>query len=1207
MRINISKQKIFFAVLAFILFNISVKAQISDLYINEFTASNTSGLQDNFSEYSDWIELYNGGSTEINLDGYTLTDDKNSIEKWKFSNFTLQPGNYLTIFASGKDIKATNIVWATIIDAGDKWKAEIPRVNIPGWNSPDFNDSGWASAKSGFGYADDDDETIVGNKIVCVYVRKEFTIDNPENVIKALLHIDYDDAFIAYINGVEIARDNIGTAGTPVNFNTYSDSDHEAKMYGGGKPDAFEIDDISSYLIAGTNVIAIEVHNASANSSDMSLIPFLSLGFSSVNETPYANEILGLPGSAMHTNFKLSSGGEFIGLYDTQGNVVDTITFSEQIQDISFGRSSANTALWGFMGLSTPDTENSAEFLELSLKPQFSIQGGFYTGAQNLTLSTNSATAKIYYTSNGTPPDTNSKLYSTPITLDSTIAIRAFSTDEGRVSSEIITQTFFIDEQINMPFISLVTDPDHLFSDETGIYVTGTNGRQGDCDPTIRNVNQDWEQPVNIEFYEPNGELGFNQVAGIKIFGGCSRTRFPQKSFALYARSSYGKGSFKHQIFTDKPINDFEAFLLRSAADDQQRTFMRDGLSQEVVLEYMDLDYQAFRPAVVFINGEYWGIHNIREKINEHYFDGNFGVDKDELNILDKNGYVVYGDNTSYNTMINFVRQNNLSNANNFANIEAQINIAHFIEYEIANIYLGEVDWPGNNIKFWNTNSGENSKWRWVNFDRDQCFQYWRIDANTLDLATFPDNYNWPNPEWSTLLLRKLLDNEGFKNQFIQMYAYHLSTTFNPERLIHHIDSFQSILAPEIPRHTKRWGDQLDTDSQETWQSPTFKSLVEWNNFVDTMRLFSIERPPYAIQHIIDKFDLDTTDNLAINKNLVNAGVINLYNRKIPNGEYNGDYFSGVPIKLDVTPAFGYKFSHWIASTENGDQTFETKEIEIILDGDMQLTAYFETTNFSADLVVIINEINYHSSDSFDANDWMEIYNRNNEPIEMSGWYLKDSDDDNIFYFPDGFELNGNSYFVICQDTAAFDILYPDVTNRTGDLDFKLSNGGEVLRLYSHDNILIDSVLYDDVSPWPTLADGNGPTLELLGTDLDNNLAENWVSNEQYFGTPGRINGLADDIYAVISINNLNTLYQNYPNPFNNSTIIPYSISESGNVRIVIYDILGNQIISLVNQHREAGKYITELNAGNLSNGIFIYTMHVNGQPVKTKRMVVNK
>lgn len=1013
---------VFFTCLGIMVMTSPIKAQISDVYINEVLASNVSGIQDDLNDHPDWIEIYNSGTSPVNLGGYTLTDDKNDISQWTIPSYSLEPESYLYIFASGRNIQKS------------------------------------------------------------------------------------------------------------------SDSE-----------------------------------------------------------------------SSMHTNFKLNDGGEFIGLYDGTGQVVDSLTFTKQRPDISYGRSSAEPGQWGFFDSPTPGSENETAFTVYTEKPQFSIIGGFYTGSQSLTLSTASEQGNIYYTTDGTLPETTSAMYSGPIAIDTTMAIRAYAVEEGKEPSEIVTQTYFIDEEINMPFISLVTDPDHLFSDETGIYVTGTNGTRGSCDNVIRNVNRDWERPVNIEFYEPGGELGLNQVAGIKIFGGCSRTRFPQKSFALFARSQYGDGTFEHQIFPDKPIGEFEAFLLRSAADDQQRTFMRDPLTQEVLIEYTDLEYQAYRPAVVFINGEYWGIHNVREKFNEHYFTGNFDVDPEDVNILEGNASVVHGSGNDYLDMLDYIESNDMDDASNYEYVKTQMDVSQFIDYEISNIYLAEVDWPGNNIKFWKANTGKYTRWRWLNYDRDQCFMEHRIEENTLDLATDPNGSGWPNPSWSTLLLRELLESDDFRNHFIQLYAYHLSLTFQPDRLIEHIDTFENRLAPEIPRHTNRWGGQKDPDSQETWQLPTFESLAEWQSYVEEMRLFSKERPPYAIQHIMDKFGVTAMDSLFVEKNIANSGTIKLYGREIPDSGYHGDYFRDIPTKLKALPAYGYRFSHWEVSTAGDTKTYTEQEIDITLQEDMALIAHFEKNMNIDEPLVIINEINYHALNDYDAGDWLELYNRSDEIINMTGWYLKDSNEENFYYFEDGFELVPNGYIVICENVALFDSELPDINNRTGDLGFKLSNGGEVIRLYAPDGALVDSVLYDDDIPWPTKPDGSGLTLELIDPDLENDLPENWRASAALHGTPGKENSEPEESLTTFTISGKDQgkLHQNYPNPFDSYTTIVYTLPENGHASIRIYNMVGQQIAAPVNQYRSAGTYSTEFHAGNLAKGIYIYTLHIDGNPVETRKMIV--
>jgi hypothetical protein len=348
----------------------------------------------------------------------------------------------------------------------------------------------------------------------------------------------------------------------------------------------------------------------------------------------------------------------------------------------------------------------------VSSSPLFSKHGGFYTGSQSVELTSISQGAEIRFTTDGKEPDSLSALYTGPITITNSTALRARIFETGKEPGEIITQTFFIDEEINLPVISIATDPDNFFDNQKGIYITGTNGTRGACDPTIRNLNQDWERPVNIELYEKDGTQGINQQAGIKIYGGCSRTRFPEKSLALYARNEYGKGSFDYQLFPDKNIYKFESFVLRSSADDQVSTFMRDALAQYVSIGDMDLDIQAYRPAVVFLNGEYWGIHDIREKISENYFRSNYNIDENTINILEGNGYASYGSSSGYTDLMNFIADNNLANRVNYNFVQSQMDIDEFINYEILHIYLAERDWPGNNIKFWNSGVRGHEKWR---------------------------------------------------------------------------------------------------------------------------------------------------------------------------------------------------------------------------------------------------------------------------------------------------------------------------------------------------------------------------------------------------------------------------------------------------------------------------------------------------------------
>lgn len=908
----------------------------------------------------------------------------------------------------------------------------------------------------------------------------------------------------------------------------------------------------------------------------------------------------------LHTNFKLSSGGEFLGLFDPRGLIIDSLTFKAQKANISFGRSSVPPSNWGFFMEPTPRKTNGDISFNTFMAPQFSIPGGYYNGTVHVNLFTKGLSIPIYFTLDGTRPNLNSTIYSTPIALSATSTIRASTLIHPGIPNDVVTQTYFVNEKVNLPFISIATDPDNLFSDTKGIYVTGTNGSPGFCSDKLRNVNQDWERPVNIEYYSKSGEMILNQVAGIKIFGACSRTRFPQKSFALFARSAYGKGAFKGQLFPDKEIVEFESFILRSSADDQNKTMIKDAFAQYVQIEHMDIDYQAYQPTVVFINGVYWGIHNMREKINEHYLTGNFGAELDQINILQHEGEAVFGVANDYHDLINIVSSNDMNDAAIYNKVQHRMDENQYIDYQIANIYISEEDWPVNNIKFWNTKSQKHHRWRWITFDRDHTFEQSRIETNTLALATATNGPGWPNPPWSTLLFRRMLTNDAFRNKFIQMYAYHMNMTFDPNRILGFVNSFEARIADEIPRHIEKWGGQIDPDMNESWSpAPTFNSVAEWEHNIDEIRLFATRRQQYAIQHLNNKFGLAGLVSLVININNSEEGSLKIFHKKILTSGYSGAHFKDVPITIKALSKTGHQFSHWTIETTAGEEMNTHAILKIILTEPTSLTAHFEERIDQKTPMVLINEINYNSPDNYNPGDWIELYNNSDEIFDLEDWKLKDEDDQHVFTFLSGMELNPRSFIVVCENTDDFASIFPEVDSWTGDLGFKFSNAGEVIRLYDENENLVDSVHYQDSSPWPELADGSGPTLELIHPDLDNDLAGNWTPSEQT-GSPGRVN------LAITGLPNMEDmpedgieLFNNFPNPASISTTISYSIKERGQVSLKFIDITGVEIASIVNRFQKAGTYSVSFDTSKLANGFYVYVLEVEHIFIKSMKMIV--
>ncbi len=620
-------------------------------------------------------------------------------------------------------------------------------------------------------------------------------------------------------------------------------------------------------------------------------------------------------GNGLHTNFSLSKEGEQIMLVNGQSQIVQTIVFPYQMTDVSYGRESDDLQRLGFFESPTPGGVNSDQATDsISALPVYSILGGFYTGAQSLEISSSNPAATIYYTLDGTDPKESSLQYSAPISLLTTTVVRAKTFEAGTIPGLTATHSYFINEPQNLPVISLVTDPDHFFSDETGIYVEGTAGVSGYCTSVPHNVNQDWERPVNIELFEKDGTIGLNQVVGAKIFGGCSRVRYPIKSLGLYARKEYETSAFSYRLFPDKESVEYETFIIRAGADDQPFTLLREPLTHMLVKDVIDVDMQAYRPVVLYINGAYWGIHNMREKINEHYPNDNYGLSPDSIDMVKRNPEdswnVISGSADHYNAMMDYIRSNDITQNVHYNYVSAQMDMDEYINYQIIQIFFGGRDWPGNNIKFWRSREAPYNKWRWILYDLDHMFKEYSSDI--MDEATELDcGCGWPNPPWSTYLFRTLLENEEFKHEFIQRFSIYSDSYFSRERIHTFINEMEAVLAPEIPRHAARWGGQKVDLPDNTWMSPIFGSLEKWRSNVQVMRDFTDRRHEMALKHVQDYFGLSGLYGFEAAAIPGNAGIVKIGSVELSDSIFRSDFSAGEVLDISAIANDGYLLSHW--------------------------------------------------------------------------------------------------------------------------------------------------------------------------------------------------------------------------------------------------------------------------------------------------------
>jgi hypothetical protein len=701
-------------------------------------------------------------------------------------------------------------------------------------------------------------------------------------------------------------------------------------------------------------------------------------------------------------------------------------------------------------------SNTDSTILELS----FSRQGGFYSAEIDLHIY--APGASIFFTTNGQTPGPESYRYQRPINIRETVTIRAMAIHEDGRKSAVYNHTYFINEpSTSLPVVSIGIDPSVLFHPYHGLFMLGSNAVDTLWKKPGANFWSKREVPAGVEIFESNGQCVYRSLSGFRLFGGMSRL-FPQKSIALVARSRYGERRIKHDIFRmDKP-DKFKFLVLRNSGSDFGKTHFRDALMTSLV-DGWDLEKQAYRPAHVYINGNYWGIYNIREKVNRFFIDSHHDeVDNDSIDLIEHRYTLKRGSLRNYRQLLRFIENSDLSDPANFAYLKTQMDVDNFMDYQIAQIYFDNQD-AGGNIKFWRPQTPD-GRWRWILYDTDWGFGLHEHDAyknNSLAFHTAPDGPSWPNPPWSTLILRKLLENDEYRIQFVNRFADHLNSSFSETVVTARIDSFYQALLPEIGRHLNRWK----------------LSRSKWEEEVNVMRSFAEERPAYVRMHMMGQFYTGAQRRLTVSTNPGGRVIIN-NNLSVSNDTLDAIYFERYPISLKVVAHHGYRFSHWEGI--DTDQTLRRLNVEL-LKPHTQLRAVFEPFTHPMEGKVVINEI---CAKNGDTGDWVEIYNNSDKRVSLKNWTLSDLKR-NEYIFPSVF-IAPNDYLVICKDSARFVSKHPGAYNVLDGLGFGLNKQRENLALYSILGAVVDSISYR-VTPLDSAF-----TLNLLLPHLENSAPESW-------------------------------------------------------------------------------------------------------------------
>ncbi len=802
--------------------------------------------------------------------------------------------------------------------------------------------------------------------------------------------------------------------------------------------------------------------------------------------------------SGMFIPFSLSASGETVYLFKN-GEIKDSIKFKDMQVDKSIGRHISDYVSPYYFEMPTPGKANTGTPLEPKTldPPIFSNETGAYGFSFDLTLHTTEKDADIYYTTDGTVPTSRSKRYSSPIKISSNTNIRAVTYKQKHIASDIETSSYIFHlRDLNVPIVSISMDEKDLFDYYTGIYVLGPNA-ESEHPNFGANFWQDWEKPCHVDLINSDGYLEMSYDLGVKIAGNYSRAN-DQKSLKFYARKKYNSPAIEYQIFKDKPLYEFQSFIIRNAGNDFNYSHMRDALTSSLV-QNMGVSRSAFQPAIAYVNGEYFGMFNLREKINKHYVSLNYNVPLEHLSLINANGWgndLVWGDATSYHELTNFIESNDISIPSNYEHVKQELDLQDFMKYFFIEMYVVNEDWPGNNIKSWKDERG--GKWRYILWDTDFGFGIWdleeKVNKNMFEHCLLNDpSVDWPNPQWSTLFLRRFVKNEEFNQQFMNHTADRLNTTFSSDSINYLIDSISYLRDGELNAHGEKW-------RHDWWQDSWGPQGNRMRDEVEIMRKFANRRGDIMRRHFEEFYKTGGSYNLTLNISKSGAGKIHLNTIDVTRFPFNGQYFKNNTIELTAIPAPGYEFLRWEGTINSTEKT-----ITVTRDKATILTAVF---GYNADIhpKVFFTEIHYHPKDSLSGGTWVEIYNANSTPQDISNWTLKNNQSYNSFTISSGTVIPPRSYVVFSTDTAALKKVHNlSKDSYIGNVPFDFSNQIDVARLYNAEGYLIDKMAYSDDYPWAKKPDGNGYSLALISITADRKKAENWRPIT-VLGTPAAAN-----------------------------------------------------------------------------------------------------
>lgn len=633
-------------------------------------------------------------------------------------------------------------------------------------------------------------------------------------------------------------------------------------------------------------------------------------------------------GGNLHTNFKLTQtkSTEAVVFADPTGTLIDffDIIIPNQVND-SWARKSDGAATWGVCENPTPDAPNAAVRDIYAATPQMDQDAGWYSGSVTVTLSVADGST-IHYTTNGDFPTAGSPVYAGPINITSNTVLKAVavSSDPNVPNSFVETNTYFLEEPHSLKVLSIA-------GDEVDDLLDGGGGGFGGAEP--------WG---SMEYFLEDGtkkDLAFGEFNK----HGNDSWAYPQRGFDFITRDQMGYNhAVQDQIFDEKDRVKYQRLIVKAAANDnypfENGAHIRDGYVHKLSHEAdMKMDERTYEPCIVYLNGEYWGVYDIREKVDDGDFTRYYyNQPKDQIDFIKTWGgtWAEYGTQDNWNDLHDYILGNDMTDATNYDYVKSQLNVTSLVDYMILNTHVVCADWLNWNTAWWRgyNPDGDKKKWRYALWDMDATFGHYVNYTGVPDTGPSGDPcFNEPalvdDPEGHTDMLEALLMNEDFNQLYINRYADMNNSYFTCDYMIGLLDDMIAVIEPEMPRQIARWGG----------------SMAGWQSEVQELRDFILTRCSVIDEGIGDCYDVEGPYSLSVDVNPgTNGGKVEINTIVPDNYPWSGEYFSGIDIILTAEPEDGWMFDHWEVTLADGSVTnYTTEEITLEIVDMTSVTAFF--------------------------------------------------------------------------------------------------------------------------------------------------------------------------------------------------------------------------------------------------------------------------